>query len=371
MSPKSVRSREIIMTKLRGLFTAVTILTTLAGAQAANRTWLGTSSDKWNNDNNWSGALTPTSADVAVYGNRGSIPQPVINGTGTANRLNFSGTGSWNFTGNGTVNVGTGGVDNTGSGSNTVAVTLNLFESGTSGWNAGGVADSMTFSGTITGAAGNHFEKQGTGTTTFSANNTYLGTTTVSAGTFFINGNQTAATGAVNVNAGTLGGIGTVGGNTTIANAAFLSPGQNNVGKITFAKNLTFNDGAKLTMQINGTTRGTTYDAIDFGATSILAYEGDLTLNINTSLANSTTIDLLGASLGGISGNFDSVTLNGTGGYVGPLSNLGGGNWGAAFGGQIVYFSTNTGDLTVVPEPAAVVLFGLGSAFLLFRRRRA
>ncbi len=58
-------------------------------------------------------------------------------------------------------------------------------------------------------------------------NNTYTGMTAVTAGTLLINGNQSAANGAVTVAAGaSLGGAGTIGGSTTIANTATLFSGS-------------------------------------------------------------------------------------------------------------------------------------------------
>jgi autotransporter-associated beta strand protein len=71
--------------------------------------------------------------------------------------------------------------------------------------------------------------------------NDYTGTTTVSAGSLIVNGNQSAATGAVEVAAGaTLGGSGTIGGSTTISGV--LAPG-NSIGTLTVANDVTWNGG--------------------------------------------------------------------------------------------------------------------------------
>src|SRR5262249_19684788 len=77
--------------------------------------------------------------------------------------------------------------------------------------------------GVIRGA-GTTFTKQGAGTFTLGAANTYTGATTISAGTLLING-STAATSTVSVNGGTLGGSGTANGSGTINTGGAINPG--------------------------------------------------------------------------------------------------------------------------------------------------
>src|SRR5439155_18443438 len=69
----------------------------------------------------------------------------------------------------------------------------------------------------VIGSSGGGFAKTGAGTLDLTGNNTYSGTTTVNAGILLVNGNQSAATGAVTVNSGaTLGGSGIIGGTVTV-----------------------------------------------------------------------------------------------------------------------------------------------------------
>ena len=78
-----------------------------------------------------------------------------------------------------------------------------------------GDAGNDTYSGSISGSGA--FTKDGAGTQTLSGANTYTGVTTVSAGTLLINGDNSLANGALNIlSTATLGGIGTIGGATTL-----------------------------------------------------------------------------------------------------------------------------------------------------------
>ncbi|MET3654908.1 beta strand repeat-containing protein, partial [Dyella japonica] len=81
-----------------------------------------------------------------------------------------------------------------------------------------------TFAGVISGTGS--LVKIGTGTQTLSGANTYTGTTTVSGGALYIDGNQSGATGLTSVASGaTLGGSGTLGGDVNVASGATLAPG--------------------------------------------------------------------------------------------------------------------------------------------------
>lgn len=82
-----------------------------------------------------------------------------------------------------------------------------------------------------------NFTKNGAGTLTLAGTNTYFGTTTVTLGTLLINGNSSAAVGAVDVSGGVLGGSGTLGGTVTLAAGGSLSPGAT-VGTITIGGDL-------------------------------------------------------------------------------------------------------------------------------------
>jgi autotransporter-associated beta strand protein len=99
----------------------------------------------------------------------------------------------------------------------------------------------------------------GVGNVVLSGANTYKGETALTGNTtLIINGDQSAATGIVSIRAGTLGGTGTLGGNTTIYNGGRLNPGDpavtNGIGKLSIAQDLTLKTGSITTLDISTAT---------------------------------------------------------------------------------------------------------------------
>ena len=89
---------------------------------------------------------------------------------------------------------------------------------------------------------------RGAGTTVLSGNNSYTGATTVSAGGLYVNGDQTAATGATTVNNATLGGKGVIGGDVTLTATARCRPATTAPapGTLTIKGNLALGSGTAL-----------------------------------------------------------------------------------------------------------------------------
>jgi autotransporter-associated beta strand protein len=115
---------------------------------------------------------------------------------------------------------------------NTLTIDTDLLVTGTGGTKTlefrGGNTGDNTFAGDIAngGLATLNLSKQDAGKWILSGDNSYNGTTTVAAGTLLINGDHSAATGAVAVNGtSTLGGSGTIGGSVTVALGAKIAPG--------------------------------------------------------------------------------------------------------------------------------------------------
>ncbi len=138
-----------------------------------------------------------------------------------------------------------------------------------------------TYAGVLsntTGAAS--VTKVGTNTQTFTGANTYTGATAVNAGTLLINGNDSAATGAVTVNnTGTLlGGTGTIGGATTITGGSITGATSGTVGALTLSSTLALGSAGTYLVDI-GAGAGNN-DRLAIGST--LSITAGATINFNT-----------------------------------------------------------------------------------------
>ena len=315
----------------------------------------------------------PTTADAGRIRLGGSLGTSTLryNGTGdTTNRevqlnsdtdgrggrIEMAGSGTLKFTSN-VISAG----------ANSALLTLQGSTSGVG--EIAGIISSATAAGKTTSLV-----KSGTGTWVLSGNNTYTGTTSVSAGRLFINGNQSSATGAVTVAAGaTLGGNGTIGGTTTFSGASLLRPGSNgtDTGVLSFGKNLTLSTTGTSFIDITGATRGSLYDGVNVSGT--LAYGGRLQFAIASLITG--TFDIFNFTGGLSSGSFASIAGSISGTTL-SFTNASG-VWTAPFTigstSGTATFTQSTGDLVIVPEPGAWALAVVGCSGLVWlasRRRR-
>jgi len=195
-------------------------------------------------------------------------------------------------------------------------------------WSIGGLNTTSTFAGSISNNVG--VIKIGTGTLTLSGANSHSGQTTVNGGTLLINGNSSAASGAVTVGAsGTLGGYGIVGGATTVNGR--LSPGTS-IGSLSFSNSLTLAASSTTFIEISKSPK--TNDS--FTVRGNLALNGTLIVtNLAGTLAAGDTFKIFNAT--SVSSNFTAMNLP-------PLA--------AGLGWNRLTVATNgTLSVVVVPQP--------------------
>ncbi len=355
--------------------------------------------------------------EVSSVGNSGANSPLGTNGTiklgssvsGSNNVLNYVGVGE---TTNKVINlagtVGKASIYQSGTGQLKLTSNLSVTGAGVKEFNLNGsTAGTGEFAGVIsdnTVSNTTSLGKGGSGTWTLSADNIYTGGTTVSAGRLLVN-NATGSgtgTGAVSVGASAiLGGSGTIFGGTTLANGvsagAYLAPGatataaatSGGISVLSFASNLTLTSGAgansfgsTVSFEINGTTRGTGYDAINLtGSGKTLAYGGTMSLVFDAPI-NASTYNLF--SLGGNiqSSTFAAVTIAGSAIGGTPSATITASGWSASVTDSLnslwnFTFTNADGNLQVtsaIPEPSTFAV-GLGAVALagvaLRRRRRA
>lgn len=168
-----------------------------------------------------------TARHVVINGAGGSIDTQgntsafsgSISGAGVLTKLG-SGTliitGTDTSTGNTTISAG---VLQIGNGGNDGSLAGNVNNNGSLIFNR---SDNLTYAGVVSGTG--TLAQSGTGTLSLSGAHSYTGLTTLNSGRLNIDG-SIAGDATVLTNA-TLGGVGTVGGNVTVANGGHLSPGD-------------------------------------------------------------------------------------------------------------------------------------------------
>jgi autotransporter-associated beta strand protein len=359
----------------------------------------------------WDQALNLLNGSRTVQVNDGSAPidakmSRFITGGSTVagNIFNKTGAGTLALTANNTyngdtnVNEGTLMIGDGGGTGGTSNATPNIIVA--SGATLAVNRNNTLIQGTtnlITAISGNGgFAQVGSGTTEFTLANVYKGPTAVSAGTLLINGDNSAATGAVTVAAGTatgtpvakLGGtgIGTngrIGGNVILTaesasgfkNGGVLAPTAAASGtKLSVAGATTFNTGSLFEWNLNAATSDTgTTNQGNYGqlaGTGVIGGSGavfkivlgsnnfdDAFWDTNKTWNNLFTGDGADNTLASIFSSFSGTGVSSTGVVDGQ--------------GQFSFSDTSTlhWTFTAVPEPTSA-LAGLLLAAGLVRRRR-
>ncbi len=202
-----------------------------------------------------------------------------------------------------------------------------------------------------------------------SGTNTYGGVTTVANfGTLILNGDNSLAIGNVTISSGgTLRGIGTVGGATSLASNAHLAAGSTsavgNVGTETFSSSLGFDSGSIFDWDINSGLSDGAYDKIVSSTLSVtsgakFAVNSDVSFSDTFWQRNHLWTDVFNKNFIGFAVSDFLYSVNGSTTTTPDSSTVG--------------FFTNNGtslEWTAVPEPTSALAGLLITAGLLRRRR--
>jgi MYXO-CTERM domain-containing protein len=293
------------------------------------------------------------------FGDGGTSTAISLGGATTAGVMEYSGvttssnrtvTRDARSTGSG-IDVTTAGVTLTLSGNLGSGIQANA---GSNGWAFGG-AGNLTLNGVVSnatgaGSTGTTITKNGSGTLTLgNASNTYTGATDVVGGKLIINGNTSTSLLTTVKTGATLGGTGTVGAVVVDSNGIF-APGDTGIESLNVNGNLTLSSGSISNFEIN-----TAGDIADLAISSaLLTFGGTLNVTrIGSALVAGDTFNLFDWS--SATGTFSTVNL--------PSLDTG------LAWDQSRLYSSGQISVTVVPEPGAALLGGLGMLALLRRRR--
>ena len=294
-----------------------------------------------------------------------------VSGTATAAFTQFNlGGGSGGST---TINPNAGTVVTVGSVTKSLNPSAQTLVLG--GVTTGNAVTGTISNGVLTGGIAISVAKTDLSTWTLSGNSTYTGTTAVLGGTLYVNGDNSAATGAVSVAGGSLGGTGRLGGAITVGTGGTIIPGAS-IGTLSGTQSVSFTDGATFGFEINSAS--VLADLLNVGTNLNLSGTVALTLtdlSSSTLMTQGTILSLVnygGAWNGGL------LTYSGSALADEDLFTFGVNQF------RIDYNSTTQGsnvtspvganfvNLVVVPEPTTTMaaLASLGLAGLMVRRRR-
>jgi autotransporter-associated beta strand protein len=323
---------------------------------------------------------TNNSYNCAVFLGDANFPNGGL--TLPANLTNYVSDGDAGFTNSGTMTIGGQNTSGTNTFANPIilgwtpnrgqCVTLLAAPGGTVDFTGG-----LRRNGTDAAAGVSIGDATHTGVIRLAGANTFVGATTVNAGTLLVN--SSLATGPVTVAGGSLGGTGTINGPVTIQSGGTLSPGAS-VGTLTINNSLTL--AGNILLEVNKSLAPSN-DLVVVGGALTNAGAGILTItNLGPALAAGDTFRLFGKALpnaGGLTLNpvrpalglawVNQLEANGTLGVAAVATNptnltstISDGNltlsWPADHTGWTLQVQTNSGNAGLgtnwVPLPASI-----------------
>ena len=266
------------------------------------------------------------------------------------------------------------GINLGSSGTNTRTITVND--------NPNSTTDRARISGNLTTTGGTQSVlKNGAGILELTGSNSYSGTTTVSAGTLLINNTagSGAGSGPVMVNGGKLGGTGSFTGALSVNAGGTLSPGASieTLGSGTLTMNTVstfeYEVDSGVALSVGADLQKVAGDLNLSGTVTLTLADLDLTPTAFTQGTVFSLVNYTGIWNTGLFTFGGNAIVNGTTFTAGL--NIWRLDYNAADGGSnfsTEYFggSDSFVNITAVPEPGTTVLFGLGSAFMLWNLRR-
>ncbi|KRA59857.1 hypothetical protein ASD79_09985 [Caulobacter sp. Root655] len=235
------------------------------------------------------------------------------------------------YTGGTTINAG---MLQLGNGGVTGSVTGDVVNNGRLAFNR---SNTLSLGGVISGSGS--VNQAGLGTTILTSANSYAGVTDVTSGMLLINGDQSGATALTSVASGaTLGGVGTIGGNVTVADGGALAPGAGGAGALRINGDLSLAADSKL--------------AYDFGAANAAGSPLNDVVNIGGDLTLDGTVDV--AITPG--GAFD-IGLYRIANYGGVLTNNGLAIGTTPTGADVFVQTSVAGQVNLVNTGSAVLNF--------------
>jgi fibronectin-binding autotransporter adhesin len=217
-------------------------------------------------------------------------------------------------------------------------------------------ADTLTATGFYHDSGSYGITKVGAGTLVLSDKSRYTGATQVNAGNLIVNGNISTSSLTTVKSGASLGGSGTVGA-LTVLNGATLAPG-NSPGTLTVGGTLGLENLSILSFELNPTDT-TVGGGINDLITGVTGLTLDGLLNVTACTGSFAGVTSGTWRLFDYSGSLtnNNLTLN-----TMPALDYG-------YSWFLDTATANQVNLTIVPEPGAVLLGGLGMLALLRRRR--